>query len=82
MNLLRNKINQTVFALEWTAIVEEKEREKKERMDQITSDKLLDHEALRAKRKEQREQKKAEKRKKKYLEICMVISNLDYKAKW
>ena len=51
-------------------------------MDQITSDKLLDHEALRAKRKEQREQKKAEKRKKKYLEICMVISNLDYKAKW
>ena len=29
-------------------------------MDQITSDKLLDHEALRAKRKEQREQKKAE----------------------
>ena len=82
MNLLRKKINQTVFALEWTAIVEEKEREKKERMDQITSDKLLDHEALRAKRKEQREQKKAEKRKKKYLEICMVISNLDYKAKW
>ena len=76
LNFLRNRVDATLFAEEWSSIVDEDDKHRKERMEQTAADKLLDPEALRAKRREQRQQKKIEKRKKKYLEDDMFDGTL------